>query len=733
MENTIADYIHYQVDESPLNVEKIHILTGANYFSAGPVVLIRLNLGKYNEVFTNQIEAFPEKLEKLLPSLYEHHCSVGKPGGFFLRVHEGTLLGHVIEHVAIELQTLAGMDVGYGKTRSTLTEGVYNIIFRFFDEVAGIYAGKAAVNLVSSIINNQHFDVDQIVKNLVDIGEKRLLGPSTQAIVSEAEKRKIPWMRLDRYNLVQLGTGKYHKTIRATITSDTNFIAIETSDNKFLTNLMLRDAGIPVPLAKRTESVEDAIAFVRELNVPVVIKPCEGSRGKKLSINIISNEEIISACKPIIESRDEILIQPYCHGKSYRLLVIDFKFVAATLLTPPSVTGNGKDTIQKLIVELNKLPERQTGDKGLLSLVETDEDTLRILALKNYALDTILNQDEIIYLKNSGNLRLGGYATDVTDMVHKDIVFIAERAARTIGLNVAGIDIISKDIALPLNENNGVVIEVNAAPDFRMHLKPYIGISRNVAENMLEMLFPTMQPVKIPLISITGSIGKTTAANFLKYCFKQQGNLIGMASSNGIFIDDQRICDADLTKPNYVALVLKDSSIDFAILETSCESILAKGLGYEFADIGVFLNVTNEHTGTNDIKYIEDMAYAKSVVAEQVYEYGFSVLNADSVEVLEVIPRLYSKPVLFSAFGNNPEILSAIAKGQTVVYIENLNVVSLHRSAKQIILALDEIPVHFKNPDHTIYDSLLASIAVLIVSGIDIEKIRMYIKEFKYC
>ncbi|NTW31647.1 MAG: cyanophycin synthetase [Bacteroidetes bacterium] len=730
MPKTLQEYISYSFLKEPLKVLKTQVMHGANYFSAGPIVLIRLDLGSYNEVFTNQIEAFPEKLEKALPSLYEHHCSVGKKGGFLLRVNEGTLLGHVIEHVAIELQTLAGMDVGYGKTRSTLETGVYNIIFRFFDEVAGIYAGKAAVNLVNSLLTNQKFDCNEIVENLIDIREKRLLGPSTQAIVNEAEKRKIPFLRLDEYNLVQLGTGKYHKSVRATITSDTNFIAVETSDNKFLTSLMLTNAGIPMPETISADNTLDLLDFQKRLQKPIVVKPYEGYLGKSLTVNLKTEKEITNAFLQAKEFNDKVIAQPHVEGKSYRLLIIDYKFVAATELTPPYVSGNGALSVKQLIEQLNAQPERQQGDKGKLSIVEIDEITEKLLSDNELTLDSVLSTGKTIFLKTSGNMKFGGSAKDVTDTVNPFNIFLAERAARVIGLNVAGVDFITSDIAAPINENGGVIIEINAAPDFRMHLNPTDGVSRNVAKSLVDMLFPANEKTRVPIFSVTGTAGKTIAVLLLNYCLKQEGFTTGINTSDGLYIDDKCLFKGNMTYTEDVALVLKDPVIDCAITETSREGILRKGLGYKFADFGIVLNIHDEHVGVDDIEYIEDLAYAKSVVAEEVYEDGYSILNADNELVLEMKNRLYSKIALFSKQAQNKDVSAHILKGGLAVNIID-NVICVHHKTKSIqLIPLTDIPLTFGNKATFMYDQILASVAALFAFGVTIENIVKYLKSF---
>lgn len=726
----MEEYSSYKVKEGPLDLQNIQVMHGANYFSAGPIVKLRINLGEYNEIYTNLIPGFPDKLEKALPSLVTHHCSVGKEGGFLFRVNEGTLLGHVTEHVAIELQTLAGMDAGYGKTRSTLEEGVYNIIFRYIDEVAGVYAGKAAVNLVNALLTDQEFNIQSVVETLIDIREKRLLGPSTQAIVDEAEKRKIPTLRLDAYNLVQLGTGKYNKRIRATITSDTSLIAVETADNKYLTSLMLYDAGIPVPEMLLTSTEEEAVSFFHKLAKPVVIKPCDGYLGKNLAVNLKTRGEVIAAFKDAINLDERVLVQPYIKGKSYRLLVIGNKVVAASELTPPSVIGNGKDSIQELIFKLNNDPQRQHGDKGKLTIVEIDEITEKIVAEKGYTLETILPLNEKLFLKISGNMKLGGSATDVTDLAHPFNIFLAERAARVLGLNVAGVDFISDDISTPVNENGGVIIEVNAAPDFRMHLNPTLGIPRNVAAILLDNLFPEKAKTRVPVFSVTGTAGKTMLVSMLNYCLTREGFTTGLTSTEGLFIGGKCLMLGDMTYPEHVNLVLKDPTIDCAILETSREGILRRGLGYKYADFGVVLNMYDDHVGADDIKYVEDLAYAKSVVAEQVYEDGYTILNADSSLVLEMRNRLYSKVVLFSKYDDNTEIQAHILKGGMAVHISNGAIMLTNNSETVEIAKLQEIPLTFGEKARLTYDQILATVACLSAYGLSNEKIKQYLGEF---
>ncbi|MCK4664465.1 MAG: ATP-grasp domain-containing protein [Bacteroidales bacterium] len=720
--NVLNKIAEYPLFEGPLKIESINVLTGANYFSGGPVIRFRLNLGKYNEVFTNDIPGFYEKLKTAIPSLYEHHCSVGEPGGFFLRVQEGTLLGHVMEHVSLELQALAGMDVGFGKTRITKKESVYNVLFRFLDETAGIYAGKAAFNFVNCLLTNKHFVIDEVIKKLVFIREKNLLGPSTQAIVNEAENRKIPYFRLDKYNQVQLGTGKYRKIIRATTTEDTSLIAVETADDKYMTTSILKEAGIPVPKRIITDNLEKTLEFYNTIQKEIVIKPAEGYQGKRVSIQLDNEIKIENAFNFAKEFGDEIIAQEYIPGNLYRLIVIDFKFVAAVQLIPAFITGDGINTIRVLIRNLNNEPGREVGDKGILSKVKIDEDTRKILQLNDLLLNDILEKGKKIFLKNSGNMRLGGTSHDVTQLVNPFNRFIAERTSKTLNLNVAGVDIISKDIGLPLTENNGKVIEVNAAPDFRMHFNPTVGIKRQVQKQFVNMLFPQEAKVRVPIFSVTGSKGKSLVVNYIDNCLKKLNSKNGVVSKNGLFVSGICLKKEDMNNSENQLIILKDPTIDCAIFETPVEMILNTGIGYEYADISIVLNLYDDkedYYEYDHMRDIDDVAYAKSVVAEEVYDDGFTILNADDTFVFEMSDRLYSKLVLFSKNKENDNIKKHIQKGGLAIILDNSEIFIVKKGSNKKLININEIPVTKEIKENYVTDSILASAAALHVFGVD--------------
>ncbi len=723
-------YWDYALLPGPLKVQEIKTMHGANYFSGGPIVVLRLDLGGYDEVFTNAIPGFYERLAAAVPSLAEHQCSEKRPGGFFFRVEKGTLLGHVVEHTAIELQTLAGMDVGYGKTRSTSVQGVYNVVFRFIDEVAGVYAGKAAVNLINALLEARPFDAAAAVQTLVEIREKRLLGPSTQAIVDEAAARQIPWLRLDAYNLVQLGTGRYRKWVRATVTSDTSIIAVETADDKALTAMALQDAGVPVPETLRAVRVEDALEFQRRLGGPVVLKPVQGALGAGATLAVETPQAVREAFALAQEGGAAVLVQPFVPGKAYRLLVIDYRLAAAVQLVPPYVIGDGATPMQALIERLNADPRRGFGDKSLLTRVEVTDEVLRLLALKGYGLESVPPKGEVVVLALTGNPKVGGSALDVTDAVHPLNRFLAERAARAVGLNVAGVDCIAADIGEPILESGGRFLEVNAAPDFRMHLRPTAGKSRPVAGALLDMLFPPGTPARIPLFSVTGTLGKTTAVALLSHCLALAGRTVGTTTTEGLVIAGRCLMKGDMTYPEHVALVLKDPTIDCAVLETAREGILRRGLGYEYADCGIVLNIHDDHVGSDDIKYLEDLAYAKSVVAEQVYPGGCAVLNADHELVMEMAGRVKSRLALFSHAADNPAVKSHAEAGGLAVVLEGERVVILDGPRRVVLAALADIPLAFAGRASINIDALLAATAALYAHGLGQETLLEGLRTF---
>lgn len=714
---------------SPITLETHKTLIGANYFSGGQVVRFRVNLNEYNEVFTNQIEGFNDALKSLIPSLVEHHCSMGVRGGFFMRMDEGTLLGHVMEHLSIELQNLAGMNVGFGKTRETKESGVYNVVIRFFDEFAGIYAGKMALHIINSIITKQEVHVESIIENLILIREKRMLGFSTQQIVNEAESRKIPFQRLDKYNFVQLGTGCYRKVIRATLTQNTSYLAVENTDDKYLTYKMLEEMGIPVPMRISTKTIQEALDFYKQLQKPVVVKPSNGYRGKRVNVHLDSEEKIIKAFFWAQSYDEDVIVQEFVPGNTYRILIINGKYAGAVQLIAPFVIGDGQKTIKELIDELNANPEREYGDKGKLSKVKIDEDTLKIIDIKGFTLQTVLEKGKKLFLKNSGNMRLGGTSIDVTEKVHAYNRFVCERISKLLNLDVTGVDIISDDISQSLHQNQGRVIEINAAPDFRMHINPTVGNSQPVHKLFMDMLFPKDSSFKIPHISITGSKGKTFLSKMLNNIYSQKGHIVGCIDSTGIYINGQLLRPIDSTDSANTTIIFKDPTVTFAITETPVESILEYGIGYRWASIGIFLNIEEQeiYYTYDHIRDLEDVAYAKSVVLEEIELEGTAILNADEPLIMDAQERIDVNMVYFSLHAENKITRELLNLRKTVAIYEEDRIVIYSDREKMVALYLEEVPF-IPQQEKYMKEALTALCLCLFVNGLNEIDIRQAIR-----
>ncbi|HWW40492.1 cyanophycin synthetase family protein, partial [Pedobacter sp.] len=461
----------------------IQVLRGPNIWSINRKKLIqmRLDLEDLEQRPTNLIEGFEERIVKLIPSMFSHRCSKGHEGGFFERVKEGTWMGHVIEHIALEIQTLAGMDTGYGRTRQTKVEGIYNVVFSYLEEKAGIYAAEASVQIAEALINNHECDLEAHIQKLRELRELERLGPSTGSIVDEAISRDIPWIRLNKSSLVQLGYGKNQVRFRATMTEKTNSIAVDIACNKDETKRLLQDAAIPVAKGVTISDPDDLEDAIKKVGFPLVFKPLDGNHGKGATINVKTEAAAKEAFEYAKNYSRKVIIERFITGYDFRILVIDHQMVAAALRVPAHVTGNGQLTVQQLIDKENEDPRRGYGHENVLTEIIVDRDTLDLLAKKEYTLETVVPNGEIVYLKSTANLSTGGTSIDVTDLVHPQNIFISERISRIIGLDICGIDVMAQNLTQPLTENGGVILEVNAAPGFRMHLAPSEGLPRNVA------------------------------------------------------------------------------------------------------------------------------------------------------------------------------------------------------------------------------------------------------------
>ena len=525
-------------------------MRGPNYWSVKRhrLVVMRLDIEDLEERPTDKIPGFYERLKEMLPTMYSHRCSEEHEGGFFERVQRGTWMGHVIEHIALEIQTLAGMETGFGRTRGTGEHGVYNVVFSYVEEAVGLYSAKAAVRIAEALIDGQPYRLEEDIQRMRELREDTRLGPSTGSIVEEATKRGIPYLRLNGQSLVQLGHGVHQKRIRATITSNTSNIGVEIACDKEETKDLLESYEIPVPKGRVVRTEEGLVAALESVGFPCVIKPIGGNHGRGATIGIKNLEEAKTAMEVAKEISRSVVVEKEIKGLDHRLLVIDHKFVAAAKRTPACVVGDGKLTIQELVAEVNKDPRRGFGHENVLTQITIDTHTLELLQRRDMTPTSIPVEGDTVYLKATANLSTGGTATDVTELVHSYNVFMAERISRIIDLDICGIDIMTDDITVPLSEN-GAVLEVNAAPGFRMHLDPTEGLGRNVAEPVVDMLFPPGAPSRIPIIAVTGTNGKTTTTRLIAHIMRSHGNRVGMTCSDGVYIMNRLLMQGDCTGP----------------------------------------------------------------------------------------------------------------------------------------------------------------------------------------
>lgn len=720
-----------------MEILEIRTLRGPNYWSGywKKLIIMRLDIGEYEQLPTDKIDEFPGRMKEAMPSLVTHGCSYQEEGGFLRRVEEGTWAGHAIEHFALELQTLAGMDTGYGRTRETDEKGIYNVVFSYLEEEVGRYAGRAAVRLFLDLaegrdINEIKLELAKEVQEMREIRENVRFGPSTGSLVEEAETRDIPYIRLNDQSLVQLGYGIYQKRIQATTTANTNMIAVDIAGNKHATKNLLGEMGVPVPKGYKIRDVDELADIVERLGFPIVIKPLDGNHGKGATVGIRSMEDAETAFEKAKEYSRQIIVEQQLMGDDYRALVVNNRLIAVAKRVPAHVVGDGKRTIQELIDDTNADPRRGYGHENVLTQIDIDGQTLRCIRHSGFELSSVIPEGEILHLKTTANISTGGTAIDVTDEVHPQNVFLFERIARIIGLDVAGVDVIAPNVSEPLSETGGGIIEVNAAPGFRMHLAPSEGIGRNVAEHVIEMLFPPGTPSRIPIIAITGTNGKTTTTRLIAHILKNSGNTVGFTTTDGTYIGNQQIVKGDNTGPVSAQLVLKDPTVDVAVLETARGGIIRSGLGFDNCNIGVVLNVAADHLGLKDVNTLEDLARVKSVVPRAVSRRGIAVLNAEDPLVYKMKELVDGSVVCFSMDENNENIRRRAERGRISCVYENGYITILKGKWKVRIERAANVPLTYGGRAEFMIQNVLAATLTCFVHGVSLEDIRSGLTTF---
>lgn len=715
-----------------MKIEKIQALRGPNIWSISRKKLIqmRLNLEELEQFPTNKIDGFRERIEKLIPSLITHRCSEGYEGGFFHRIETGTWMGHVIEHIALEIQSLAGMETGFGRTRETKTPGVYNVVFNYIEENAGIYAAEESVKIAQALIDNIEYDIDACIQQLREIRERVRLGPSTGSIVEEAQSRRIPWIRLGKNSLVQLGYGINQQRFQATITGKTSSIAVDIACNKEITKKMLEDSAIPVPAGDLVTDADGLERVIRKIGFPLVLKPLDGNHGRGQTINVQDWETAKEGLVYAQTISHKVIVERYVTGFDYRVLVINHKMVAAARRVPAHIVGDGSATIQELIDLENQNPRRGYGHENALTEINVDKDTLELLDKLEYSLETVPQKGETIYLKSTANLSTGGTSIDVTDMVHPENITMCERISKIIGLDVCGIDIMAENLTQPLKESGGVILEVNAAPGFRMHLAPSEGLPRNVAGPVVDMLYPPGKPFTIPIIAVTGTNGKTTTTRLISHIVKNNGYRVGFTTSDGIYIQNTMLTKGDTTGPISAEFILKDPTVEFAVLETARGGILRSGLGFGQCDIGVLTNINEDHLGINDIHTLKDLTKVKRVVLDSVKKNGWCVLNADDEYSMRLMNDLDARVAIFSLDEQNPFIKKFAKEGRTTCILEEGHITIKKGDWKIRIAKVINIPITMEGKAKFMIQNVLAASLATYLHGFEIEDIANSLRTF---
>ena len=669
-----------------MKIESTNVYVGPNMFARFPVIRHVLDLGVLEEWPTSRLgEKFITHLLELLPGLHEHGCSFREPGGFVrrLREDEGTWLGHVMEHVAIELQNVAGSDVTYGRTRSIDGRpGFYNMVFQYKDETVGREASALSLKLLHSLLPEDikpddapadSWDFAEARDRFIRYAQRREFGPSTASLVHAAEARDIPWLRLNRYSLVQFGHGKYQQRIQATTTGRTSNIAVELAGDKEETNGILRDLGLPVPRQIMVRSKPDAVRAAARIGFPVVTKPLSGNHGRGVSINLRTNEEVEVGFDKAGEHGSTIIVESYIEGVDHRILIVDGKLVAAAKRVPGHVVGDGEHTIEQLVAKVNEDPRRGVGHEKVLTRLEFDHQAERLLAKLGYDRNTIPAAGEQVFLRSTANLSTGGTAIDVTDTMHPDNREMAIRAIKAIGLDIGGVDFLTRDITESYRETGGGICEVNAGPGFRMHVAPSEGTPRDVAGPVLDMLFPPDSPSRIPIAAVTGTNGKTTTSRMLAHILKMSGRTVGLTSTDGVYIDGKLSVPGDMTGPISAHMILRDPSVDAAVMETARGGMLRSGLGFQSCNVAACLNVSADHLGLGGIDTLEQLAELKRVPIEIATDAA--VLNADDALCLQMADYTDAEKLCYVTMNpSHPLVKQHIrAGGQAFVLEKGMN------------------------------------------------------------
>ncbi|QFT75371.1 cyanophycin synthetase [Ruegeria sp. THAF33] len=732
-----------------MKIISTNVFVGPNVWASFPVIRHVIDLGILEEWPSAKIGSeFIDALIEALPGLAEHGCSYREPGGFIrrLREDEGTWLGHVLEHCAIEVQNVAGTDVTFGRTRGTGEPGQYNMVYEYRQRDVGLDAGKLAMRLLMNLLPQSlkdlvdydfdpDFNWDDELRSFVLRAQRKEFGPSTGSLVKAAQERDIPWIRLNSGSLVQFGHGKYQKRIQATITSETKHISVEISCDKEDTHNLLNDLGLPVPQQRMVYSAREAVRAAARIGHPVVVKPLNANHGRGVSINLNSDEEVeagFAEAKEHSRSR-AILVESFVTGFDHRMLVVDNKLVAVAKRVPGHVVGDGTHTIAELVDIVNEDPRRGIGHEKVLTMLEIDTQAMRLMDAAGVTEETVLPDGEIFYLRSTANLSTGGTAIDLTDVVHPDNRDMAERAIMAVGLDVGGVDFLIDDITKSYKDIGGAIVEVNAAPGFRMHVAPSEGQPRDVAGKVIDMLFPANEETRIPIAAITGTNGKTTTSRMLGHIMKTSGKTVGMTSTDGVYVDGKLSVKGDMTGPKSAQIVLRDPMVDFAVMETARGGLVRSGLGYQRSNVAACLNVSADHLGLGGINTVEELAVVKRVVVESATDTA--VLNADDINCLKMADYAGADQIFYVTTNPGHSLVKEHIKagGKAIVLEKGMNgdMLTIYDNGLHIpVLWSHLIPAALEGKAIFNVQNAMFAAAMAYSFGVDLDNIRHGLRTF---
>lgn len=693
------------------------IYEGQNVYSHKKCIRIDIDLEGYCEIPSKDIPNFNFSLIKMIPELKSHRCGINEEGGFVKRLEEGTYLAHICEHIMIAIQNNLGIDVSYGKAREIMGD-MYYIIVQYEYKNTVIEVANVAIDLINSLIKQVPINLEERIEVVKTILQNEQMGCTTKAICDAAKEYNLPVMQLGDSNIYQIGYGKMSRLIEAAIGSETKCIGVDISCDKHLTKELLRNQNIPVAEGNKIYNIIGLLQEAEKIGYPVVLKPQCGNKGQGVILNIKNQKQLVESYINLRKNQKDIIIEKYYQGKDYRVCVVNYKVVAVSLRVAPFVVGNGIDNIRKLIDIINKDPIRGEDHEKALTKIKIDSELISCLSKKGFELDYIPKKGQKILLRENANLSTGGMAIDCTEEICEENIEYCINAAKTLGLDICGIDICTKDIGVPLEDGNGIVMEVNAAPGIRMHHYPWKGKKRNVGKAILETLYDK-KPKNIPIVSITGTNGKTTTTRLISYVLSKMGNNVGMTCTDGIYLNNKCIHKGDDAGFDSARTVLMNREVDVAVLETARGGLVRKGLAYDLADVAVITNITNDHLGLDGINSIEELSFTKALVGEAVKKDGFVVINADDEYSRSIINRIEAEKIYFSKNKENPLVQENITSGKIAIFTEEDKICVVNNNKKYEIVSTKELPIAYYGKLEYNIENAMAACGALMGLSID--------------